>query len=451
MSRLVNVLACVALAATAPQAWAQDSAPPADPKVAFVPLQVGIAQEAVIYGLPILGMYSRMQSEALDPATRLAPLNQFYHYRELATPARAPFRAPNNDTLYSTAWLDLRGGPVVLDLPDTRGRYYTVQVMDLASDTLDNIGQRKYGTGAGRVVFVGPHHSGHVSEGARAVVRSPTPFVGLLMRILVDGPADVSNVNALQDGFRFTALEPVPPAPPATLPMRTPRERFEALNVILRSIPVRDGEQAVMGRFAHLGLGPVTTGVLLPPSDAVLAQAETQARPGVSAIGLVTGAFERGWRVIRGGLGTYGFDYLQRASVWDGGPLANVLEESFYPSALMDSDGQMLDGRSDYRLRFPPGALPPVHAFWSLTMYRMDNGYLVDNPLNRYSIGDRTPGIKYDTDGGLTILIQHTRPNDGNWLPAPSTPFYMVLRLYGPKPTALSGEWNPPAVERINR
>jgi hypothetical protein len=160
-----------------------------------------------------------------------------------------------------------------------------------------------------------------------------------------------------------------------------------------------------------------------------------------------------GWRIITDGIGTYGHDYLQRAAVWEGGPLANVPEESLYPSAVLDAAGQPLDGATGrYLVRFPPGALPPVEAFWSLTMYERESGRLVANPIGRYAIGNRTLGLVPDADGGLTLTVQHGRPEgaaSANWLPAPAAPFYMTLRLYRPGEAVRSGAWLPPPIERL--
>lgn len=194
----------------------------------------------------------------------------------------------------------------------------------------------------------------------------------------------------------------------------------------------------------------------ISPTDETLDRAEADARTLIASVGARTGSFVNGWRMPAKAIGRYGVDYLQRASVWDGGPLANVVEESFYPAALFDQAGHPLDGaNARYQLRFGPSMMPPVNSFWSITMYKLDDKYLVANPINRYSIGDRTAGLVRGTDGSLTISIQAERPTDpatvANWLPAPRQPFYMVLRLYGPRNEALSGAWVPPVVERLRQ
>ncbi|MFZ4808481.1 MAG: DUF1254 domain-containing protein [Hyphomicrobiaceae bacterium] len=424
-------------------------------------LAYAAAFAAAVYGLPIEGMVLRMSQEVLDRATRKAGFNSYYHYTSLATPKVSPFRAPNNDTLYSTAWLDLRKEPVILEMPDTGGRYYTAQILDLTTETIANIGQRLNGTEAGAFAIVGPGWTGELPKDIKGTIRSNTVFANVLLRNLVDGPQDVPAVNALQKKFRIRPLSRyrdgsempaddtsgLQPFAAGSVPAR-----LELLDRALRMNPVRPGEQGLMSVLAAIGVGPAQVKHPIKPSPAVVARAYGDARTVIERAGLDIGRFVNGWRVAASGMGTYGFDYLQRAAVWAGGPLANVPEESYYPSAATDAAGERLDGARNYVIRFAPGQLPPVNAFWSLTMYRMSDGNLVENEIGRYSIGNRTRGLKTDSDGSLTLFIQAKKPADAdrqsNWLPAPKGPFYMVLRLYGPKSDALAGTWLLPRIER---
>lgn len=425
-------------------------------------LATATAFQATIYGYPLVGMYERLTDEVLTPATRKAPFNSYFHYRALATPSVAPFPAPNNDTLYSTVWLDLRREPAILSMPDTNGRYYTAQILDMATETLTNFGQRLDGTGAAHFAVVGPDWNGSLPAGINRVVRTDTRFAYVLLRILVDGPSDVPAVNALQDRFNVASLsrfangragtddgEPIPPYAAGNA-----EQRLAMLDRFLRMHPVPVRDRGMVASFGPLGIGPFPSSLTIKATSEELNAAERDGRALIASVGPRTGAFVNGWRKPTGAIGAYGADYLQRASVWDGGPLANTEDESFYPAALLDSESRMLNGLTGrYLLRFPPGQQPPVEAFWSVTMYKLSDKYLVDNPINRYAIGNRTQGLVADADGGLTIAIQPERPTDeklaANWLPAPQEPFYMVLRLYGPKPEAISGVWNPPAVTRI--
>ena len=431
------------------------TAPQADPA-----LVEATAFQATIYGYPLLGMYQRLSEEVLDPVTRKAPFDAYLHWTELATPEASPFPAPNNDTLYSTAWLDLRREPAILSMPDTKGRYYTAHIMDMTTETIGNIGQRLYGTGEGTFAVVGPGWHGDLPAGIKAVIHCETSFAYVLLRVLLDGPEDVPNVTALQKQYAIASLsrysaglegagetEPFPLYHAATA-----SGRMAMLNTIMRASPVRVEDKGMVASFAPIGVGPFKSSLRVDASEALLAEAEASARALIASVGARTGGFVNGWRMPPEAIGKYGIDYLQRASVWDGGPLANVPEESFYPVALLDSAGQPLNGATGrYILRFADSSLPPARAFWSLTMYGLDDKQLVPNPIRRYSIGNRTGGLERGPDGSLTIAIQTDAPGQEkvNWLPAPKAPFYMVLRLYGPSQEALSGKWTPPAVERL--
>lgn len=446
----------LALMLTTCTATLAEPAPPPEP------LAHALALQARIYGMPMEGMSRRLSSEVIDPAKRKAGFNRYYHYTALSTPTVSPFRAPNNDTLYSTAWVDLRREPAILTMPATAGRYYTAHVMDMTTETIANFGQRQHGTDAARFAVVGPDWKGELPPGVKAVARSSTGFAAVLLRILVDGPADVPAVRALQPQFGIASLSRwkagLDGADPAALdglaPYRatTPRERLAELGRQLAADPVRPGEEALMAQFALIGVGPARAASQLKVSDPTLARAEADALRAAREAGMSAGETRDGWRMFRSGLGRYGYDYLARASTWVGGPLANVVEESFYPSAVADAQGRPLDGsKASYVLTFPAGALPPAKAFWSITMYDLSTGALVANPIERYAVGNRTQGLQSAADGSLTLYIQHARPGAEavpNWLPAPKGPFYMSLRLYGPAPEAMDGRWSPPPVRR---
>jgi hypothetical protein len=422
------------------------------------------AFQAYIYGFAPDGMMQRLSNEIINPATRKSGFNEYFHFTQLSTPEIAPFRAPNNDTLYSTAWIDLRKEPAILIMPDTNDRFYTAQIMDLYSNTIANVGKRLYSTEPGLFAIVGPGWKGQLPPNIKAVIRSDTIYACILLRILVDGPTDVSNVVDLQKQFKIASLSRFLKGETGTDPNtlkglqpyrgNTPEERLQALNQILLMNPVIPGEQAVLDQFAHINIGPGKASERVSPDNATLVRANTDAKKLIQAAGLKLGDVVNGWRIIRQVIGTYGFDYLQRAAVWEGGPLANLPEESLYPSAVTDSQGKPLDGKGNrYVIYFKLDQIPPVNAFWSLTMYKMSDGMLVKNPINRYSIGNRTKGLKFGPDGSLTIYVQHNSPGKDkelNWLPAPDALFYMSLRLYGPQPEVIAGKWSPPPVERVS-
>jgi len=156
-----------------------------------------------------------------------------------------------------------------------------------------------------------------------------------------------------------------------------------------------------------------------------------------------------GWS-MRYDIGKYGVDYLLRASVARGGLGANLAEDAVYPGALADAEGQPFAGTKRYVLHFEKKQLPPVNAFWSLTIYDA-RGFFTENPIGRYAIGDRDR-LRFNPDGSLDLYIQHARPGaeqESNWLPVPTEAFSISMRLYWPKPEVLKGAWAPPPIRRV--
>jgi hypothetical protein len=274
----------------------------------------------------------------------------------------------------------------------------------------------------------------------------------------VDGPDDVAAASTLQSQFTLASLSrhAIGGTGPSSdvikgVPIFTANsssDRLEALDFLLNLNPTRVGEESLLTQFALIGVGPKKSPLSIKPGEAVLARAEADALKAIEAAGPSIGTFANGWLVMSENIGAYGFDYLQRSSVWAGGPLANFPEESLYPSATTDAYGNPLDGSTGkYKLHFPAGQLPPVEFFWSLTMYDRNTGMLVKNSINRYLLGNPIRGLEFEQDGSLSIYIQHESPGkdkEANWLPAPSGPFYLSMRLYGPKISALNGEWKVP-------
>jgi len=417
-----------------------------------------LTEEAAVYAWPLYEM--RRMRAATSPqriaGTGAAPAGQrwcnvFTHARELLRADASRVVTPNNDTLYTTAWLDLGDGPLVIDVPDTAGRYYVLGLLDFHTNPFAHIGQRLTGTEARSFLLSGPDWQGGTPAGFAAPgahVRSPTRWVWIIGRILVDGPQDLPAVHALQDGF---ALRPFDAgrAPKAFDPDCDPKAPPSAahyaaqVNAALRENPPPAREIA---RFAAVGIGPdaapdaAQLAALQAAIDAVQPRLRTpQARRTASH-----------WQHKPLVAGAFGEDHLYRAQV--ALQYIGMLEsrEAVYPLAWHDAEGEPLSGRHAYALRFAPDALPPVDAFWSLTMYDSRDCMLVDNPIDRYAIGDRTPGLARDADGGLTIRIAHACPADAqaNWLPAPREGFYLCLRAYLPRPELLEGRYVLPPVVR---
>lgn len=401
-------------------------------------------KNAFVYGYPIVGMYRMLYQQAIDPATKEAGLNAFAHTATLSTPQTTFVPAPNNDTTYSKGWLDLRHGPVYIDVPDTEDRFYTIQFLDLFSETLANVGRRTTGTKATRFAVVGPEQNGDLPQDCY-VIKCTTSFVLAFLRILIHHPGETEIIEKLQADIRIDAPAGYVPDDAQAMPVCDKEEDgipfFKTLEEILPFLPKSPALDALE---EDLGL------ILNAPAEQVAALCR-QTKDAIDKAGLEFGEMVHGWRIARQGIGTYGQDYFQRAVVWFKGALANVPQESLYPSVFQDVSGNLLTGANAYRLVFPAGGLPPVSQFWSLTMYIFKNGFLAENPIDRYSIGDRTENLYYDTDGSLTIYIQREAPKEDtqlrNWLPAPEGEFYMSLRLYGPDEAAIDGRWNPPPVE----
>ena len=432
----------------------------------------GITQEAYIYVLPLDIMYRTRYQALFNPRNPYrGESNELRHGRRLAGPMNRAVTAPNNDTIYSSAWLDLTAEPLVLHVPDTAGRYYSVQFMDFYTNNFAVIGRRATGTGEGDFVITGPGFQGETPPGLK-VIASPTNWVWVLIRTLIDGPEDLDTVHALQDQFRLTPLSTFmgrATAKPGTGPDRTwprlnpkdPTSYFTVANLALTANPPPAGEKALMERFRKIGVGPGQTFDLNRFSEAQRDQILQGMRQGRQALRMP--AAERRlslsstcWRVPPDDLGRYGSDYLLRARVAVGGLGALPREEAAYFSANLDSDGTRLDGRNHYMLSFGKGELPPVDAFWSLTMYKTEpdgRSFLVKNPIHRYSVGDRTRGLKYGSDGSLNIYIQHESPGpdkESNWLPAPDTVFRLSLRMYQPRLKVLEGKYTVPPVQRVD-
>ncbi|MFO1197624.1 MAG: DUF1254 domain-containing protein [Burkholderiaceae bacterium] len=386
--------------------------------------------------------------------------------RKLSTPADRWVTTPNNDTLLSSAWLDLSTGPVVLTVPDTAGRYYSVALIDSYTNNFAILGRRTTGTRAGEFVVVGPRWGGTLPE-TRRVLRAPTDDVLVFVRVLVDGDADLPAARAIQDTIRLAPLDPGPAAPgwaPATAAPTTPdsREYLELVNAMLERNPPPAHEAARVEAFAAVGVGGARCAwdALAPEVrqrwSRELAGLYALLRDRTRMIGAPT-PLDRppipGWSAGRATMGDWGTDYAYRAFVALGGLLALPHAEAIYLAANADATRAPLDGRHRYRLRIPAQGLP-VDAFWSLTLYQVEpdgRRFLVENPLGRYSIGDRTPGLRHGPDGSLDLAIQHPTPADAaNWLPAPSGRFDLFLRAYQPRADFLDGRVPLPPVERID-
>lgn len=422
---------------------------------------VRLGTEAYIFGYPLVLM-------GLTEEVWLArgSLNQFDHLREFPDYTFHTVVRPNADTLYSAAWLDVGTEPVILSVPDTQGRYYLMQFMDAWTNTFSVPGTRTTGNGAGRFAIAGPNWNGHLPAGITAL-HSPTSMVWLIGRIQTNTASDYPFVHRLQDQFRLTAWsdwgKPLQPAPPAAVPDRsgrTPMAEIDKMDAatffgrlcrLMKSNPPAPADAPLVGRLAKIGIEPgkeFDFGRLGIETQRALDRAVVEGRKQLSKP-VPGGQRANGWS-LRYDIGKYGVDYLLRASVARGGLGANLAEDAVYPRALADADGQPFAGARRYVLHFEKKQLPPVNAFWSLTIYDA-RGFFTENPIGRYAIGDRDR-LRYNPDGSLDLYIQHDRPGaekESNWLPVPTEPFSISMRLYWPKPEVLKGAWAPPSIRRV--
>jgi len=425
-----------------------------------------IAKEAWLYAYAPLQGYQTFWNQTQNPAFGgyVGGFNRFRHYSRLNTPADTDIVTPNNDTPYSWAWLDLRAEPIVLELPAVAApRYYVNQWFDLYTHNFAYTGVRATGRQAGRYLFVGPTWNGTVPAGINGVYRAETDFVGTLTRTQLNGPNDIAALQAIQAQFRLIPLSTYSRTtpPPAAQAVAWPAWDAKAaegigfigyLNALLPFMPAVPSEQAMRARFARIGIGagrPFDPARLDPATRAAIEAGVAEAAQALKTKALAQTS-SRGFFGTRQELGP---DYLTYRSMGAMlGIYGNSDAEAIYASQQTGPDGQLLDGRRKWLLRFPAGQLPPVSEFWSITMYTLPQRLLSPNPINRYSIGDRTPGLRYGADGSLEIVLQAENPGPAkasNWLPAPAGPFFFVARLYGPKQAVLSGAWKLPALLEV--
>ncbi|HEV3115607.1 MAG TPA: DUF1254 domain-containing protein, partial [Gemmataceae bacterium] len=377
---------------------------------------------------------------------------------------------PNSDTPYSMVQLDLRSEPMVLCVPEVdKGRYYSVQLSDMYTCNYGYIGSRATGNGSGCYLVVGPSWGGDKPKGVGKVFRCETDFSLAIYRTQLWGPADMDNVKKIQAGYQVMALSAfLKRQAPAALSMPAfPKFDEKAafgtdfiryLNFLLEFCPEVAAEGALRERFAKIGIdaGKTFDFAKLPPErQAAIGRG---VKMGIEAIERKRAGIGRdvnGWRV-GSAFGTRAFykgDWALRAAAALAGIYGNDAVEALYPLAATDNHGDKLDGnRHRYTLTFPSGQLPPVNAFWSVTMYDGKTQLLIANPLGRYLINSpMLPSLQKNADGSLTLYIQNKSPGtdkEPNWLPAPDGPIYMVMRLYWPKEEALDGRWRPPVIQR---
>jgi len=385
------------------------------------------------------------------------------------TPADTAIQTPNSDTPYSFVGMDLRAEPVVLTVPSIeKARYYSIQLIDAYTFNFDYIGSRATGNEAGSYMIAGPNWKGETPKGVKKVFRAETQFVFAVYRTQLFNSGDLENVKKVQAGYKAQTLsaflgQPAPTAAPvidfikplSPAEEKTSPEFFNILNFVLQFCPTDPSETELMARFSKIGIGARQTldaSKLSPEMKAAIEQGMAEAWADFGglqkqmAAGNVTSGDVFGTREYLKN------NYLYRMGAAALGIYGNSKLEAMYPVYGVDEARQKLNGANRYSLRFAPGQLPPVNAFWSLTMYELPASLLVANPINRYLVNSpMLPQLKRDADGGLTLLIQNESPGkdkEANWLPAPKGPFVMYMRLYWPKAEAVEGSWTAPPLKR---
>jgi hypothetical protein len=433
-----------------------------------------IAEEGFIYGLPIVMNYAAMYDYAVDKTSSLfTPFNEIHNEARVFTYKDTAVVTPNSDTPYSILWLDLRAEPVVLSVPAVdKSRYYTVQLCDGNTFNYGYIGSRATGNGPGDYLVVGPDWKGETPAGIKKVFNSSTQFSIAIYRTQLFHPQDMPNVVKIQAGYKVQPLsaylkQPAPPAAPAVNFPKIDKELvktnfFEYLDFLLPFAPAGPEEQDIRAKLARIGIGAGKTFdfkdlSLEHKTEVGLGMKEGDAKVTKAADNL--GKDVNGWKVsaLAGDRAFFNGDWLRRAAAAKAGIYGNDAVEATYPLTKTLANGEDLDGsKHDYTLTFPKGQLPPVNAFWSVTMYDGKTQFLIENPINRYLINSpMLPAMTENPDGSVTLYIQHKTPGkdkEANWLPAPDGPIYLVMRLYWPKteaPSILppgSGTWQPPAI-----
>lgn len=470
------VLTLLLLAATSVQAEDKRTPPPDLSGLAGQEAEAFyLGTNAIIWGYPAVLfeqlMRGRTSPDIVAKGNPQAAVNQFGLVRDLRGPEFKQIATPNNDTIYAQSFVDVSREPIVLSVPAVPApRYYTFQLWDPNGDTFGYIGSRTTGREAGSFAFVGPDWQGALPEG---ITRIDTPYNGMVIwgRIGVDGPEDLQNALDIQDALRLTPLSLFGTSEaqlPPDLAFSDARVAFEAPGIpddlmlyaelanSLRHTPPKPQDAVVFATLPQIGFS--TDGMVFDPSSLSDAQRSGLAKGAQFALHLMdvssqtAGVGVNGWRWSPKS-GIMGNDYLFRAAFakWYTG--GNAPSEAIYMDARADQNGDALDGSKRYIVRFEAGQEPKVDAFWSISMYHIADGSFVENPIKRYSIGDRTKGLTRAADGSLTIYIQHDQPEgaeaQANWLPSPEDGFYLNLRLYGPDGGLPSGTWAPPPVKNV--
>jgi len=431
-----------------------------------------IAKEAYIYGFPIVDNLRVQHSYFINTNDRdyKAPYNVLFNIPRVFTPDDKAIQTANSDTPYSWIGLDLRTEPIVFIVPPiAKDRYWSLQLIDLYTHNFDIPGSRSTGNDGGSFLVAGPNWKGEMPKGITKVIRCETEIASAQFRTQLYNPADLDNVKKIQEQYIVKPLsaflnQPAPKAAPSInfpqpltpVTQRTSLEFFTLLNFYLQFCPTHPSEEALMDRFAKIGVGAGKTFDASKLSPEIREAIEAGMADAWSEFMVLKGQIDRGEVTSGDGFGTREHlknNYLFRMGAAVVGIYGLSKEEAIYLPYFTDMDDQKLDGSNRYTLRFEKGQLPPVNSFWSLTMYDLPASLLVHNPIDRYLLNSTMLSeFKMDDDGGLTLYVQNEPPGKdkaANWLPSPKGSFWLVNRLYWPKPEALDGTWKQVPLEKV--
>ena len=433
-----------------------------------------IAEEAYIYAYPMIEHYKMMFVVAMykESGVYEAPFNIMTHKATLLGPEYTEIVRPNNDTYYSTLWLNVTSEPMVLIVPAiVDDRYYSFQIIDKYTHNIDYVGTRATGFDAGAYLFVGPDWEGETPQGINKVIRSEGNYFAALGRTQVFGPDDVDNAKAVLAQYKaeplsaylgkVSTVDTSAPDFPTYDPEKVKGIEFITyLNAFMTDGGIHESETALFATFAKIGIAP---GKAFDPStlDPAIANAIKEgiasAEEKIKEASTQLGERKNGWQMVSGAWGNreeMQGKYLTRAAAAYFGLYGNSLEEAYYPETSEDNANEALDGsKHNYVLHFDKSELPPVNAFWSLSMYKMPEQLFIENEINRYVISSATKGLKYNEDGSLNVYIQKENPgeaNISNWLPAYDGLFSIQARLYVVKPESLDPLYAMPTVKKVN-
>jgi hypothetical protein len=432
-----------------------------------------IGVDAYLYFYPLVTMdVTRRQLTNVAPGQSEigGPMNMFANVQAFPSADMRAVVRPNFDTLYSSGWLDLTKGPVIVSVPDTNGRYYLLPMLDMWSDVFASPGSRTTGTQAAQFAIV-PRGWKEPVPAEFTRIFAPTPYVWIIGRTKTDGPADYDAVHKIQAGFNITPLSewgkaptPIEVTVDPNVDMKTPPKlQVDAMSAaryfayaaeVLKLQPTHLTDQPIIAQMKRIGIEPGKSfdiGSLDPAVQKALESAPEDAKKLMAWKVENLARMANGWQMNTDTMGVYGNYYLKRAVVARVGLGANLPEDAIYPFNIADDTGKPLDGANKYAIHFDQASLPPVNAFWSITLYDPD-GFQVPNALNRFAVSSWMP-FTLNSDGSLDLYIQSENPGDekqANWLPAPKGPFNLTMRLYAPKMEALTGKWNPPPIKRAD-